>query len=207
MLIPPIIASNVLISTAPGGDGEMGYFIVLVGLILAICFFFLKSSVRFEDEFHKLKQDWEKRNAQLETFFESPEYVEALNKAADTLEAASKETKPDQPGSKPDHKLPLSVADEINRMRVRLEKMEKEDIKVKPLTKALERLEEKLNDLGYEIVDLKGKPYVDGMTAKCQFVPVDTLGKDEQVITRVISPQVNYNGKLAQVPELEVSVG
>ena len=92
-------------------------------------------------------------------------------------------------------------------MRARLVKMEEQDIKVRPLSKALERLEEELDDLGYEIVELAGKPYVDGMTAECQFVPVDTLGKDEQVITRVISPQVNYNGKLVQAPELEVSVG
>ena len=156
-----------------------------------------------EDEFQKLKEQWLKRDTQLNTFFDSPEYVDALNKAADTLSAAAMETA----RPRPNHKLPLSVADEINRMRIRLERMEEEDIKVKPLTKALERLEEQLNTMGYEIINLKGKPYVNGMTAKCQFVPVDTLGKDEQMITRVISPQVNYNGKLAQVPELEVSVG
>lgn len=203
MLALPNLLSVTLSLAASGGGGDAGYFIVVVVLILAICFFFLQSSVQFEDEFQKLKEQWLKRDTQLNTFFESPEYVEALNKAADTLSAAAKETGP----PRPNHKLPLSVADEINRMRIRLEKMEEEDIKVKPLTKALERLEEQLNTMGYEIIDLKGKPYVDGMTAKCQFIPVDTLGKDEQVITRVITPQVNYNGKLTQVPELEVSVG
>jgi hypothetical protein len=185
-------------------DGAL--LLIILSIVVALHLLQSKSQVDAQIVFDRLDQEWMRKQAQLDTFLNSPEYIEALNRAADTLAAAAKGVPPVSI-SQPNHKLPLSVAGEINRMRTRLEKMEEEDIKVRPLTKALERLEEELNGLGYEIVEWKGKPYVDGMTAECRFVPVDTLGKDEQVITRVITPQVNYNGKLAQVPELEVSVG
>ena len=203
--------ANSSLAVLSSDDGAL--LLIILSIVVALHLLQSKSQVDVEIVFDRLNGEWIRKNkeldakqAQLDTFLDSPEYIEALNRAADTLAAAAKEVPPVSV-SQPNHKLPLSVAGEINRMRARLEKMEEQDIKVRPLTKALERLEEELNGLGYEIVELAGKPYVDGMTAECQFLPVDTLGKGEQVITRVITPQVNYNGKLAQVPELEVSVG
>lgn len=141
---------------------------------------------------------------QVETIFTDERYVEGLNRVLNLLNVAQQS---EAPSKETDHGLPLSVADEINRMRSRLVKMEKEDVKVKPLQKALERMEETLQGLGYEIVDLTGKPYVEEMSAKPTMVPDDSLGKDESIIRRVITPLVNYRGKLIQVPEIEVGVG
>ena len=106
-----------------------------------------------------------------------------------------------------DHTLALAVADEINRMQTRLYILEAKDVKVKPLLKALERLEVQLSLQGYEIVDHKNKPYVEGMTAYPQFEEDNDLEDGKQIISGIIKPQVNYNGKLLQVPEIRVSYG
>jgi hypothetical protein len=141
---------------------------------------------------------------QVDTIFTDERYVEGLNRVINLLNATQQVPAASQ---EIDHGLPLSVADEINRMRVRLSKMEKENLKVKPLQKALERMEEKLESMGYEIIDLMDKPYVEGMTVKAQFIPDDTLSEGDKFIRRVISPLVNFKGKLIQTPEVEVSVG
>jgi hypothetical protein len=106
-----------------------------------------------------------------------------------------------------DHTLALTVADEINRMQTRLYILEDQGVKVTPLLKALERLEVQLSLQGYEIVDHKNRPYVEGMTAYPQFEEDNDLGDGEQIISGIIKPQVNFNGKLLQVPEIRVSFG
>ena len=104
-----------------------------------------------------------------------------------------------------DHSLPLALCDEIERLRTRLLKYGDEDKNKKPMTKALDRLEEKLVELDYERVDLLGKPYRDGMTAQSRFIPSDDPLHRERTITRVTKPEVHFQGKLVQVPEIEVS--
>ena len=58
---------------------------------------------------------------------------------------------------------------------------------------------------GYEIVDMLGKPYKEGMRVVANFVQDDTLPEGEQVITRIIKPQVNFNGVMIQTAQIEVS--
>ena len=142
---------------------------------------------------------------QIDTIFTDDRYIDGLNRAINLL-SATQQAAPAAAEEK-DHELPLSVADEINRMRIRLAKMENEDVKVKPLQKALERMEEKLQDMGYEIVDMTGQPFVEGMSSKPTLIPVDNLGPGVKTISRMITPMVNYKGKNVQVPEIEVSVG
>ena len=125
----------------------------------------------------------------------------------ETLKKSGENHQDSQKENEPDHKLPLCVASEINRMRIRLEKMEENDIKVRPLSKALERLEEELEKSGYEIVDLKDKVYNDQMTVEAQFIHDESLDEGKQIITRIITPQVLFSGKLVQIPEIEVSIG
>lgn len=58
---------------------------------------------------------------------------------------------------------------------------------------------------GYEIVDMLGKHYNDGMKVIANFVPDENLEEGEQVITKIIKPQINYNGVMIQAAEIEVS--
>lgn len=109
--------------------------------------------------------------------------------------------------NEPDHSLPMQVAAEIHRMTKRLDTMPPNTKGVQPLSKALERLVDGLAANDYEIIPLLGMKYVDGMTVQASFILDDDLSPGEQVISRVIKPQVNYKGAVLQVADVEVSFG
>lgn len=106
-----------------------------------------------------------------------------------------------------DHSLAIKLADEIHRMRRRISALPEDTKGLKSLTKSLERLEDELQEKGYEIVDYTGMDYIEGMTLKARFVPSDDLKNGQSVITRVVYPQVNFKDKLIQKADVEVSVG
>ena len=106
-----------------------------------------------------------------------------------------------------DHSLALTVGNEIHRMGNRLKTMDESSHAVKVLNNRLEKLEEEINDKGYEIVDLEGKQFDAGMTVQPRFVPDSNLKDGESIITRVIKPQINFKGKLIQLADVEVSQG
>ncbi|MFZ3194303.1 MAG: hypothetical protein WA154_13990 [Moraxellaceae bacterium] len=107
----------------------------------------------------------------------------------------------------PDHHLPLKLADEIHRMRKRLATLPEETKGLTPLKKSLERLENELLEQGYEIVDHLGMAYTENLSVKARFIPSDDLEPDQQLITKVVSPQVNYQGVLIRMADIEVSIG
>ena len=106
-----------------------------------------------------------------------------------------------------DHSLALTVGNEIHRMGNRLKTMDESSHAVKVLNNRLEKLEEEINDKGYEIVDLEGKQFDAGMTVQSRFVSDSNLKDGESKITRVIKPQINFKGKLIQLADVEVSQG
>ena len=113
----------------------------------------------------------------------------------------------DSTDSEPDHSLPLQVAAEVHRMSTRLKIMPPNTKGVLPLTRALERLVDGLESNGYEIVSLVGEKYNEGMTIKSNFVLDDEMAPGDQIISKVIKPQVNYKGAIVQVADVEVSFG
>ena len=50
-----------------------------------------------------------------------------------------------------------------------------------------------------------GKPYQAGMKAAVTFVTDDTLEPGQQIISRIIKPQVNYKQVMIQAAQIEVS--
>ena len=107
---------------------------------------------------------------------------------------------------KVDHSLSLKVADEIIRMEKNLQNMSSETKGVKQLVRALKSIKDTFQINGYEIVEMIGKPYKEGMNTIANFVPDENLEKGQQIITRIIKPQVNYNGVMIQSSQIEVSV-
>lgn len=103
--------------------------------------------------------------------------------------------------------LAFKVADEITRMRQRLSSMPSNLNGIVQLAKSLDRLEGELNILGFELPVLLNKPYDDGMTVKARFIPSGNMKSGDQIITKVIKPQINYKGQLIQFAEVEVSTG
>jgi predicted nucleic acid-binding Zn-ribbon protein len=106
-----------------------------------------------------------------------------------------------------DHLLALKVADEIIRIQRYLHGMDPETKGLKQLEFAVERIQDNFTENGYEIVELLDKPYDQGMKVSAKFKPDSTLKRGEQIITRIIKPQVNYNNVIIQEAQVEVSVG
>ncbi len=106
-----------------------------------------------------------------------------------------------------DHSLALKVGEEIHRMRKRIENMPEDTKGLGALKNSLMRLEEGFNENGYEIIELAGKLYNDSIVANMRFIPSDELKPGEQIITKVIKPQVNFKGVLIKAAEIEVSSG
>ena len=104
-----------------------------------------------------------------------------------------------------DHSLALKVADEIVRIETNLSRMDTSVKGYKQLTKAVERIRTNFLANGYEIVDMLGKPYNEGMKVVANFVSDETLAEGEQKITGIIKPQINYKGKMIQSAQITVS--
>jgi len=108
--------------------------------------------------------------------------------------------------NEPDHSLALKVANEIVRMEKNLARVDKGFKGVKPLLKGLERIKDSLAANGYEILDLVGKEYDDRMNVEViNFLFDENIQKGKSIITKVIKPQVNYDGVLIQRAQVEVS--
>ena len=104
-----------------------------------------------------------------------------------------------------DHSLVLKVADEVTRLEVNLSRMDPSIRGYKILCKSIERIKDNMLANGYEIVEMLGKPYNEGMKVVANFVSDDTLAEGEQKITGIIKPQINYKGKMIQSAQITVS--
>ena len=104
-----------------------------------------------------------------------------------------------------DHSLALKVADEIVRIETNLSRMDTNIKGHKQLSKAVERIKNNFYANGYEIVDMLGKKYTQGMKAAVTFVTDETLNEGEQIITKIIKPQINYKNEMIQAAQIEVS--
>jgi len=109
--------------------------------------------------------------------------------------------------SKRYHSLPIMLANELLRMRQRIATIPAGINGISHISKSLDRLEEELKSIGYELPNLLKKTYNEGMTVQARFIPSNDLKPGERIICKVIKPQVNYNGQLIQAAEVEVSIG
>ena len=125
--------------------------------------------------------------------------AEVLNKISEHLENRSSES------AVPDHSLVLKVADEIIRIEANLSKMDPSVKGFKQISKAVERIRTNFEAYGYEIVDMLGKPYDDGMKVVANFVADESLTQGAQIITSISKPQINYNGVMIQSAQVTVS--
>ena len=105
----------------------------------------------------------------------------------------------------PDHSLVLKVADEVTRIEMNLSRMDPSVRGHKQLSKAVERIKNNFLANGYEMVEMLGKPYHEGMNVIANFVLDENLKEGEQIITGIIKPQINYKGKLIQAAQITVS--
>ena len=106
-----------------------------------------------------------------------------------------------------DHSLALKVADEIIRIQKNLQQMDANTKGLKQLTASVKRIQDNFASNGYELVEMLGKEYNEGMKVIANFIPSEDLETGKQIITRIIKPQVNFKGQMIQSAQIEVSVG
>ena len=104
-----------------------------------------------------------------------------------------------------DHDLVKALADRITFMEMTLYKMDSSVRGHKHLSRTIEQMKNNLLAYGYEIVSMLGKDYNDGMKVTANFVEDENIEQGKQIITGIIKPQINYNGKMIQSAQITVS--
>ncbi|MDR0368091.1 MAG: hypothetical protein LBH82_02995 [Bacteroidales bacterium] len=111
-------------------------------------------------------------------------------------------------GGKPDHSLALKLADEITLMERNLSLMDSNTKGLKQLTRSIGKLKDNLAVNGYEISELLGKPYNEGLKViVINSIYDESLKEGEKIISKIIKPQVNYQDKMIQAAQIELNVG
>jgi len=123
------------------------------------------------------------------------------------LLAQQKTASPISAHTDPDHSLALKVASEINLIERNINLMDKGIKGLKQLERSVGKLKDNLTANGYEMPELLGKQYHQGMKViVTSSIPDENLEKGSEIITKVLIPQVNYNDKMIQTAQIEVSV-
>lgn len=124
------------------------------------------------------------------------------------LLAQQKTASPISSNAEPDHSLALRVASEINLIERNINLMDKGTKGLKQLERSVGKLKDNLSANGYEMPELLGKQYHQGMKViVTSSIPDENLEKGSEIITKVLIPQVNFNDKMIQSAQIEVSVG
>jgi septal ring factor EnvC (AmiA/AmiB activator) len=113
-----------------------------------------------------------------------------------------------QTSTDPDHSLALKVASEINLIERNIKLMDAGTKGIKQLSRSVEKLKDNLAANGYEMPQLLGKQFHEGMKViVSSSLPDESLETGAEIISKILIPQVNYNGVMIQTAQIEVSVG
>jgi len=123
------------------------------------------------------------------------------------LKQEEKQISPTNSNNEIDHSLALKVADEIIRIQKNLQQMDANTKGLKQLSASVKRIQDNFASNGYELVEMLGKEYNEGMKVIANFIPSEDLDTGKQIISRIIKPQVNFKGQMIQSAQIEVSVG
>ncbi len=116
-------------------------------------------------------------------------------------------TAPVEEETEVDHSLALKVADEIVRIEKNLSRMADGTKGLKQLRRSVNSIRDNFLANGYEMVEMLGKSFDEGMKVTATFIPDEDLNPEERIITRIIRPQVNHRGTMIQSAQIEVSQG
>lgn len=178
--------------------------ILIAIVLLGIVYFILRKKILSgTSSINKIKVAQESlENAQKAMLEES---VKLDNKLVEFLDKQVASQPQNNNNDQPDHSLALKVATEVARIENNLSKMDPSVKGYKQLSSAVKKIRNNFLAYGYEIVEMIGKPYSEGIKASVSFETDESLADGEQRITRIIVPQVNYNGKMIQAAQITVS--
>lgn len=180
--------------------------IFIVLLIVAIYLVLYKRVQKGKSVIDKIKNSQEElQKAQQELAKESSKLDEKLVDLLDkqlnvqTLSLSTLNNKKDV-----DHSLALKIANELVKIETVLSKMDSSIKGHSHLLKAVEHVKNNLKANGYEIINLIGQDYNEGMPFNARFIPDDTLPEGKRIISGVNKYQINYNDKMIQAADIVV---
>jgi predicted RNase H-like nuclease (RuvC/YqgF family) len=158
----------------------------------------LKSDVITEIE--RTKKELQQENIKLDL-----KLIEVLEKQLNGNKNTNEVDNSD--GNKIDHSIPLKVADEITRINAYANTLDPNSQDAKALKSSVKRLINTFKASQYEIIDLLGQKYDDGMKVSVlSYIPDEKIQKGEEVISRIIKPLVKYKGEQIQAAQVDVSI-
>ena len=184
--------------------------IALIVALAAIVWAFLKkfkSGTTSIDDVRKAQSSLEEAQENIRKAQEKmqEETIQLDNKLIEVLSKQSVSAPTTTDDGEIDHSLTLKVADEIVKIEMNLSRMDESIKGYKQLSRGVQRIKDNFKANDYEIVDMLGKPYQAGMKAAVTFVTDDTLEPGQQIISRIIKPQVNCKQAMIQAAQIEVS--
>jgi hypothetical protein len=112
------------------------------------------------------------------------------------------------PNAEPDHSLALKVASEINLIERNINLMDSKTKGLKQLQASVGKLKDNLSANGYEMPELLGKQFHQGLKViVTSSIPDENLENGQEIISKILIPAVLYNDKMIQTAQIEVSVG
>ena len=165
-----------------------------------------KAQESVEQKTQALQQEISLSRAELEA-----QIVQELAKQSQLLEEQSAKLQAPSPSAAnaaPDHGLALKLAGEITTIERNISFMDEGTRGLKQLRRSVGKLKDNLLANGYEMPELLHQKYVQGMNVIVVTTHYDdTLEAGVELISKVLVPQVNYQGKLIQAPQVEISIG
>jgi uncharacterized protein YpmB len=110
-------------------------------------------------------------------------------------------------GEELDHSLVIKVADELMRIEKNLSRMDQKTKGLKQLKASVGRIKDNVLAHGYEIVDMLGMKFNEGMKVQANFIEDESLDEGTEIISKIIKPQINFKGEMIQSAQVEVSQG
>ena len=175
-------------------------FIVIAIILAVIAFVFGKLIAKRGNEVALLSAKADKLNEQIVNRLSSEmSEMQTISKQIGSISAAT--------GSESDteQKLITTLADRITFMEMTLYKMDSSVRGHKQLSKSIKQMKDNLLANGYELVDMLGKDYHEGMKVTANFVEDENLPEGKQIITGITKPQINYRGKMIQSAQITVN--
>ncbi|MFA7122479.1 MAG: hypothetical protein WC212_00350 [Candidatus Delongbacteria bacterium] len=171
--------------------------LLIITSIFALKFFMQKFKTTSSDQINESKRTIEEKTVHLDNkMLELFEKQIQLSNDIDTIK-----------NQEPDHRQFIKISDELNRIEKNLRAMDESVKGYKQLKAAAHRMKEHLNSKDYEIVELLGTKYDEGMNIEVTIVPDDKLEQGKMVITNIVKPQLKYKGKIIQSGEVTVNQG
>lgn len=178
----------------------MWIFIVLALVVAAIAFIFGRLLAKRGNEVASLSAKADKLNEEIVNRLSSEmSEMQTISKQIGSISTAT------GGGSDIEQKLITTLADRITFMEMTLYKMDSSVRGHKQLSKSIKQMKDNLLANGYELVDMLGRDYHDGMKVTANFVEDENLPEGKQIITGIIKPQINYHGKMIQSAQIIVS--